>query len=52
MRTYDNTAHAYITAWNARDATERKEAVAAAFARTPPTSTRSPTCPAGTRSPS
>ena len=32
MSTYDNTAHAYITAWNARDATERKEAVAAVFA--------------------
>lgn len=32
MSTYDDTAHAYITAWNARDAAERKEAVAAAFA--------------------
>jgi SnoaL-like domain len=32
MTTFDDSARAYITAWNARDAAERAEAVAAAFA--------------------
>ena len=32
MSTYDNTAHAYIAAWNTLDAAERKDAVAAVFA--------------------
>jgi hypothetical protein len=32
MTTFDDTARAYIAAWNAQDATERRDAVAAAFA--------------------
>src|SRR5690348_5485687 len=32
MSTYDDTARAYITAWNTRDAAERTNAVAVAFA--------------------
>ncbi len=32
MSSYDDTARAYIAAWNTRDAAERKEAVAAVFA--------------------
>jgi nuclear transport factor 2 (NTF2) superfamily protein len=32
MTTFDDTARAYITAWNAQDAEERKHAVAAVFA--------------------
>jgi hypothetical protein len=32
MRTYDDTARAYIAAWNAQDDAERKDAVAAVFA--------------------
>ena len=33
MSTYDNTAQAYIAAWNTIDAAERKDAVAALFAQ-------------------
>jgi len=32
MTTFDDTARAYIAAWNALDTTERRDAVAAAFA--------------------
>jgi hypothetical protein len=32
MTTFDDTARAYIAAWNAQDATERQDAVAAVFA--------------------
>ncbi len=31
MMTFDDTARAYIAAWNARDVTERRDAVEAAF---------------------